>query len=158
MSLGPVKVTKTWPVRTGGKTDNAFYLIEDDSGKTSLTIWGAAAHNGAKIGDLITITGQNPNGGLAKNEYDGKIGIVANSCKVTIISDGQQENGQQQSHQSSGKVQLSKDDMIALHAQIKNDMKTILIGYGWSNEGAERAAESAPRDMALWWFGEKTVN
>lgn len=156
MSLGPVTITKAWEPKRGAKTDSVFYIVKDESGEAGLTIWGPSAHSGARVGDQITITGQSPSGGLSKNEFNNKVGIAANSCKVVISGQSEEQPTSTRPPTTTG-VQLSKDEMIMLHAEIKNNMKQILVGYGWTNEGAEKAASTSVQDMALWWFGEKTV-
>lgn len=176
IQLGPVTVSKTYPRKPGDK--NRFVLIEDSSGKGALKIWGAAANTELVEGQVITLVGTGPKGGLKTSEYNGRVSIDANDCRLELAG---QAPPQGHAHpQAYATPQASVEPvgydeprgaLQAPHAAPGGDklpdvmkrcalatrlyIDELTINQGFTNDEAILLAQNAPAYMPLWWFGEK---
>lgn len=162
LSLGPVTIDKIPFAASGdGTKRNLLLNVSDSTGKADVKIWGPAANANLKEGDVITITGSGPKGGLKTSEWKGRISINANNCQI-ITSEGavqapaSQNSGYVQrtsSSQSSGTLSVDQmADMIVENATI---VLSKAEAKGLPPEVAIQLAINANQTMALFWFGEK---
>lgn len=166
IQLGPVEVTRVFPKNPGAKY--SFSLVKDASGSTALKIWGAASNTELQVGQQVTLVGTGPRGGVKKSEYNGKISIDANDCRLEMDEQATQQPVQQGAGYSSynePREQVraatggSGDDklpmVMARCAEATRLYVDGLINQGFSRDEAIMLAQNAPSYMPLWWFGEK---
>lgn len=156
-ALGPVKITKAYPpeAKAGGKPRRNLY-IQDDSGKTKLTLWGAASNLPLSEGSTVTFKGK-----IARNEYpkgSGQVSLAAE--EVTVESGGAPAGGapRQQSflqEANAAKPVLNVPQLAKAMAEFTVEYQQALIAAGASKEFAEKASLLAPQFAAQWFHGEK---
>lgn len=153
IQLGPVTVTKAYPRKPGDK--NRFVLIEDSSGKGALKIWGAAANTELAEGQVITLVGTGPKGGVKTSEWQGKTSIDANDCRLELGSGGSQQPAQasvehvgydaprqqsQAAHASSGAMQATPKDMQIIRQNALTHATNLIVAAGVSNAFADQTS------------------
>jgi hypothetical protein len=173
VQLGPVKVEKTYPRKPGDK--NRFVLISDGSGKGALKIWGPAANTELQEGQMITLVGSGPRGGVKTTEFNGKTSIDANDCRIEIAG---QANSGQSSHAPEGHSEPShgysapqpqparpSGSAPSLEAIAKQAARTtalyideLVVNHGFSKDEAIMLAQGSHTIAPLWWFGEKGMS
>lgn len=161
VQLGPVEVTKTYNKNPGDK--NRFLLIKDASGQGALKIWGAAANTNVNAGDIITLVGSGPKGGLKTSEYNGKTSIDANDCRLEFGNGHRSETQAPQHHapaaQSGPAPSGGPDKLPAVMARCAEATRLyideLVINQGFSKDEAIMLAQGVHSAHPLWWFGEK---
>lgn len=156
-SLGPVKAKRVFPPNPGSKYE--FLLIEDGTGSSALKVWDG--HHNFQEGQVFTITGQGPKGGLKVSEYNGKISIDANSCRV-VFEDGPQavEAVQNAGAPITAPVTYSGDKQaqVAIKAaESTHNYIQALISLGYTRDEALMLGQGTSGMVPLWWFGEKGI-
>jgi len=159
-SLGPITVKRLFPFKPGDKS--LFLIASDATGECAVKIWGAGAHCGVQEGQVITLTGAGPKGGLKTNEYNGKVSINANDCRVDI-----------QGSNPAPQTQAAPQPAASQHADPLDDklpsvmkrcaratslyIDEMVVNHGFSRDEAIMLAQNCPAWYSLWWFGEKGV-
>lgn len=165
IQLGPVEVTRVFPPNAGAKY--SFSLIKDASGSTALKIWGAAGNTPLQVGQKITLIGSGPKGGLKVSEYQGKISIDANNCRLEFgegsapapqaaHSAPQPPSGYQAPQAPSGPTVDKLEPVMARCAlATRLYIDELVVNHGFSKDEAIMLAQNAPAWYSLYWFGEK---
>lgn len=168
ITLGPLTVGKVYPFKPSAKP-NLFFLASDQTGKSAIKIWGAAASCGIKEGDVVTLVGQGARGILKREEYNGNWCINANDVRVDIqggasVSSVDVVQPHQQSYpgQASAAAQTTNTgvDTLPLVMDRCADATALYVDSlvqrkGFSRDEALMLAANAPSWHALFWFGEK---
>lgn len=169
VKLGPVTVEKTYEKKPTDK--NRFLLISDASGKGALKIWGAAANTNLVTGMQITLTGTGPKGGLKTSEYNGKVSIDANDCRLDLGSQSSQDAPQdvvehvgydepqpapKRSYAPSGDKLPAVMSRCAKATHLY--IEELVVNHGFSKDEAIMLAQNAPSWWPLFWFGEKGMS
>ena len=164
IQLGPVTVSKAYPRKPGDK--NRFVLIRDDSGQGALKIWGPAANTELVDGQTIILVGQGPKGGLKTSEYNNKVSIDANECRIEFPGDRLQtaQAAPQQAHVApaahvSPQNLDAKLDAVARQCGrfCRTFIDELVVNQGFSRDEAIQLAQNAPSWFPLYWFGEKGI-
>ncbi len=180
VQLGPVTVEKTYEKKPGDK--NRFLLISDTSGKGALKIWGAAANTELFNGQQITLIGSGPKGGLKTSEYNGKVSIDANDCRIEIAGQQSHQERPQASVEHVGftpapgasgyatgtrnamrvklaapSAELDERDKLILEKHVKIVAHTfdLAMSAGLPGDLCEKVAANAPENYHLSWCGQK---
>lgn len=159
--IGPFKVNKSWGVKGDGEKSNLFILIEDQSGKGAMKVWGQAGHL-LKEGSLYTLTASGPRSSIKLEENQGKSLIVCNGCSVhegdAVASCSQPEVSaptiQPQAAQEANTPERTRK-MLARMAQITMEYHNFLLAVGFSPTDALEISKTGVHNVALWWFGDK---
>ncbi len=166
VTLGPITVTRVFPLSGAGARANLFFLAKDNTGSSGFKIWGHSANCGLKEGDVVTLVGQGARGGLKREEYpanSGKWNINANDVRVDVQGGAstasvdvrqeapRQENQAQSTNTGVDKLPLVMAECARATALYVKDLET----EGFSRDEAIMLSQNAPSYMPLWWFGEK---
>lgn len=179
VALNNVKVTRVFPMKPGDKS--LFLFIEDSSSKSALKIWGPASHCGVQEGQTISISASGPKGRIEKKEWNGKVSIDCNDCKVSIQGGGSYEAVQPAPPQegryaspaptgggyaatpSSPTGGVNAGDLLpatmkraALATHLYVD--ELVVNHGFTRDEACMLAQGAGGWFPIWWFGEKGLN
>lgn len=173
LTLGPVKITRIFPKSGFGDKANLFILVEDATGKTGVKIWGPAANNVFSEGEIITLTGGGPKGGLKNQEYpvgSGKWSLNANDCRISrsgqAIESPQEPSQPAQAYQQHQPTQSApqaysgdKLDAVAKRAALGTHLyvDALVVNHGFSRAEAIQLAVGAHSLHPLFWFGEKGI-
>jgi hypothetical protein len=177
IQLGPVTVSKTYEMKPGDK--QRYVKVRDASGETGLKIWGPASGTHLQEGQVITLVGTGPRGGVKNQEYpvgSGKWTLNANDCRLEIggqappqgYSQPQAYNTPQEpapaytapstSHDTPpfrGPVGDKLPATMDRAAEATHLYITALVSRGYTRDEAIMLGQSASSIYPLWWFGEK---
>lgn len=165
ISLGPVTITKLFPIKPGDKS--AYMGVSDPSGSANLKVWGAAAHSAFFEGASITLIGTGPKGNITNKEWpegSGKWALNASDCRVEGLSGGSaapvQESPQAAYQQRSAPI-IGGDKLEAVMSQCAKAtscyVENLVVNHGFSKDEAIMLAQNAPSWFPLFWFGEKGI-
>lgn len=174
LKLGPVTVKKTFDMKAGDK--NRYVIVTDQSGEAALKIWGAAANTPLNAGNVITLIGTGPKGGIKAQEWpagSGKWSLNANDCRLELgsgprthqePSHGSEEHVgySPQEYHSSAPVVHSGDKLEAVAKRAASAtalyIDELTVNHGFSKDEAIMLAQGAHGMFPLWWFGEKGLH
>jgi hypothetical protein len=156
LSLGPVKIDSVFPpsvTKTGKSMRNI--TVSDSSGKSKMSLWGAAANLNINQGDTVTFVGA-----IKRNDYNGVTSITAENVTIEGGESAQSAptgNSAPSNSGSSSSGKISLDVMARQIALFTYELQQALIHMEIDNQIVNKITENAPQIAALWWFGEKQL-
>jgi hypothetical protein len=154
LSLGPVKVDSVFPAsvtKTGKSMRNI--TVSDSSGKSKMSLWGAAANLNINQGDTVTFVGA-----IKRNDYNGVTSITAENVTIEGGDSAQSApTGNSAPSNGGGSGKISLDVMARQIALFTYELQQALIHMEIDNQIVNKITENAPQIAALWWFGEKQL-
>lgn len=153
LSLGPVKIDNAFPssvTKTGKAMRNIS--VSDSSGKSKMTLWGAAANLNLNQGDTVTFIGK-----IKRNDYNGVTSIVTENATIDAngVAPAASGSASTVSNNTSNKIPL--DEMARQIALFTYELQQALIAMEIDNSITNEITKNAPQIAALWWFGEKQL-
>jgi hypothetical protein len=155
MSLGPVKIDAVYETKLSSNGKNYRNIsISDNSGKSKMSLWGAACDCNLKQGDTVTFVGT-----LKKNEYNGAVSISSESCSIagssTSLPAAPTTSAVSLPETPTAKVPLHElaRQMALFTFEFQEALRVMEI----PKETIEKMVVRAPEFAALWWFGEKQL-
>jgi hypothetical protein len=155
MSLGPVKIDAVYETKLSSNGKNYRNIsISDNSGKSKMSLWGAACDCNLKQGDTVTFVGT-----LKKNEYNGAVSISSESCSIagssTSLPAAPTTSAVLLPETPTAKVPLHElaRQMALFTFEFQEALRVMEI----PKETIEKMVVRAPEFAALWWFGEKQL-
>jgi hypothetical protein len=180
IQLGPVTVSKTYEMKPGDK--QRYVKVRDASGETGLKIWGPTSGTPLVEGQVITLVGMGPRGGVKNQEYpagSGKWTLNANDCRLEIGGQAPPQGySQPQAYVAHQEPAPAPQTVPAYpvpqtHAAPSGDkleatmkraaqatalyIDELVVNHGFSKDEAIMLAQNAGSYWPLYWFGEKGV-
>lgn len=153
LSLGPVKIESAFPAsvtKTGKAMRNI--TVSDSSGKSKMTLWGAAASLNLNQGDTVTFIGK-----IKRNDYNGVTSIVSENATVDPNGAAVSAPSQPQSGLGGSSTKIPLDEMARQIALFTYELQQALIAMEIDTTITNEITKNAPQIAALWWFGEKQL-
>lgn len=153
LSLGPVKIESAFPAsvtKTGKAMRNI--TVSDSSGKSKMTLWGAAASLNLNQGDTVTFIGK-----IKRNDYNGVTSIVSENATVDSNGAAPAASGSAPSALSHSSTKIPLDEMARQIALFTYELQQALIAMEIDTAITNEITKNAPQIAALWWFGEKQL-
>jgi hypothetical protein len=155
MSLGPVKIDAVYETKVSSNGKNYRNIsISDNSGKSKMSLWGAACDCNLNQGDTVTFVGT-----LKKNEYNGAVSISSESCSIA----GSSTSLPAATTPTSVLLPEAPTTKVPLHELARQmalftfEFQEALRVMEIPKETIEKMVVRAPEFAALWWFGEKQL-
>jgi hypothetical protein len=129
--------------------------VSDSSGKSKMSLWGAAANLNINQGDTVTFVGA-----IKRNDYNGVTSITAENVTIEVGESAQSApvgNSAPSNGGSSSSGKISLDVMARQIALFTYELQQALIHMEIDNQIVNKITENAPQIAALWWFGEKQL-